>query len=124
MMENNNPNIQLTDNDQKIQSISNGTKYTQKRILIIILVVMLCCLLIPDNPIYAFFNAAIPAFLAILLQITFFSSESYKAVTAAGNTFKNFVYAIVCVILVIITAVVSWFALFWVGIYNNSYNLF
>jgi len=113
----------MENNNQKIQSTNNGTKSTQ-RILIIVLVVMLCFLLIPDNPTYVFFNVAIPAILALLLQINFFSSKSYKAVVATRNTFKTFVYAIIGLILVIFTFVFSWVALVWVGIYNNSYSLF
>jgi hypothetical protein len=121
-MENNNPNIQFTDSNQQVQSTKNGAKSLQ-RILLVVLLVLAVFLVIPDNPAFVFLNFAIPAVLTLLLAVTFFSSKSYKAVRATGNAFKIIVHVIVSVILLIITAVVSWVVVVFVGLSNGSYQM-
>ena len=101
-----------------------------KKILLIIIGVGFLLALMPFvsprgsfTEIYMILNWVLPALLLLLVAITLFSSQGYKNVRLAGSAFKTVVDTIIRIFLIILTAVVSWVVLAFIGFSNGSYSM-
>lgn len=72
---------------------------------------------------YGLSNWILPALLVLLVGITLFSSQGYKNVQITGSTLKKVFDFIFRLILIAITAIVSWIVLVFIGFSNGSYSM-
>lgn len=72
---------------------------------------------------YSILNLRLPVATALLLAIWLFSMKSYKNSQLTGSTFKKIFNVFFRLILVIVTAIISWMVLVFIGFGAGVYSM-